>query len=603
MVEMIPKGDEGDPGLTGPQGPPGGGVYHGPYDNAHPYIPTDICKGSDGFYYQNISGCTGVDPVTDTDESNWIRTIPRSVLTNERVGWFDVTDYGAKGDAVWGGAAWSGTDDTAAIQAAIDACITAGGGTVYFPYGSYLVDGALQTAPSLGTGTFYSQITLNTTGTDKVYLELTGPRRLGVWSGDSGPDALGPYLVSTSAGDVYATKSALPSVIGGKVSSDLGGTVSQPIVAQIHNLGIVTPDNPKLAAINLLKLYACDLDGLSITTNGMFDAFATTPTNSTGIGILMPGLYSRNSCALNNTVIEGYYQGLVAGEHTSGSNILIDMCLIGVGWSEMQHNAWFGYLDIERCSYCFAFNDYTAGSPGGPTTPPVRGFIMVDSFDFEQSGAGRTFVAHVADTAHKLFLSIRSYRIVSDGTPAEDRPLILSGTNNDVFAENIGNPIANMTVALLAADQTIGTGANNTKLTLSSTAATFFAYPAGDMGGFSEAKFDGIGCWAAGNPTRLTAPCNGMYRFEVFVRFPPSAGGTYRRASLMLGGSTTLVSGQLGPNASSDCMVQFSATLPVAAGDYLEIQAEHDAGTDLTLLAAHEQWHVGETRIIVTRVA
>jgi hypothetical protein len=50
---------------------------------------------------------------------------------------FHVDDYGAKGD--WNGT--TGTDDTAAIQAAINAAITAGGGTVEFRSGkTYLLD-------------------------------------------------------------------------------------------------------------------------------------------------------------------------------------------------------------------------------------------------------------------------------------------------------------------------------------------------------------------------------------------------------------------------------------------------------------------------------
>lgn len=44
--------------------------------------------------------------------------------------WFNVRDFGAAGDGI--------TDDRAACQAAIDACAASGGGTVYFPAGTYL---------------------------------------------------------------------------------------------------------------------------------------------------------------------------------------------------------------------------------------------------------------------------------------------------------------------------------------------------------------------------------------------------------------------------------------------------------------------------------
>jgi len=49
--------------------------------------------------------------------------------------WFNVLEFGAKGDATLDGL--SGTNDAPAIQAAVNAAIAAGGGTVYFPRGAY----------------------------------------------------------------------------------------------------------------------------------------------------------------------------------------------------------------------------------------------------------------------------------------------------------------------------------------------------------------------------------------------------------------------------------------------------------------------------------
>jgi hypothetical protein len=52
-------------------------------------------------------------------------------LANMRLGIFNVLDYGATGDG--------STDDRAAVQLALDAIYAAGGGTLYFPPGDYLI--------------------------------------------------------------------------------------------------------------------------------------------------------------------------------------------------------------------------------------------------------------------------------------------------------------------------------------------------------------------------------------------------------------------------------------------------------------------------------
>jgi parallel beta-helix repeat protein len=76
------------------------------------------------------------------------------LLANNRLGWVSVKDYGTIGDGV--------SDDTAAIQAAIDATNAAGGGTVLFPPGTYLTDSL----------TLYSNIELLGSSRAKSVLKL-----------------------------------------------------------------------------------------------------------------------------------------------------------------------------------------------------------------------------------------------------------------------------------------------------------------------------------------------------------------------------------------------------------------------------------------------
>jgi hypothetical protein len=58
-----------------------------------------------------------------------------SAATTSGVDWLNVMDYGATGNGT--------TDDAAAINAVISSAHSAGGGVVYFPAGTYLVESAL----------------------------------------------------------------------------------------------------------------------------------------------------------------------------------------------------------------------------------------------------------------------------------------------------------------------------------------------------------------------------------------------------------------------------------------------------------------------------
>jgi len=72
-----------------------------------------------------IGGVAGTGNKFLRDDWQWVTT------TFPTLGWFDVKSYGAVGDGV--------TDDTDAIQDAIDATAAAGGGIIWFPPGTYIL--------------------------------------------------------------------------------------------------------------------------------------------------------------------------------------------------------------------------------------------------------------------------------------------------------------------------------------------------------------------------------------------------------------------------------------------------------------------------------
>lgn len=98
--------------------------------------PEGIVTAGRGSKYLQTDRGTTWRKLTASGNTGWIR---------DDLAVFNVKDYGAKAD---------GSDDTSAIQAAIDAANTAGGGIVFVPAGSYTVT----------TLKFYSLITIRGAG-------------------------------------------------------------------------------------------------------------------------------------------------------------------------------------------------------------------------------------------------------------------------------------------------------------------------------------------------------------------------------------------------------------------------------------------------------
>lgn len=121
------KGPKGDTGGTGPRGPAGSDAS----------VTASSIAGAMGLSGLSAGDQIAVDTVgADGLPASWKKKA-RDVL--------NVKDFGAKGDG--------STDDTAAIQAAIDYAVAAGRRSVYFPAGTYIVTSPLHAQVETGTTT------------------------------------------------------------------------------------------------------------------------------------------------------------------------------------------------------------------------------------------------------------------------------------------------------------------------------------------------------------------------------------------------------------------------------------------------------------------
>lgn len=303
--------------------------------------------------------------------------------------WFNVVDYGATGDG--------STDDTTAIQDAIDAAEAAGGGVVYFPRGTYVVNGALQ-----DTSRSNAQLLLplrDYVDTEAITVVLRGEA-----PPSSVVSVIGATPIQNNLSIIKGTLNAgTGALIGAHGPVGTSGDFSNVHVA-FRDLTVQMPANPVLTAIDCSRVAQLTADGL-IVHCGEYDVTSiSAQTTTTSYGLRTPG---NNNGALTNlgvVNIVGFYNGLEVAEHCVGVNVSIWACTQAAVFVASNHASFFSRLMTVHCK-----NGIVATGAH---------FTEISQFNVEHAASGTwTPTYDVSDASNYLRGALR-WHVVLAGTGA-----------------------------------------------------------------------------------------------------------------------------------------------------------------------------------------
>ena len=256
------------------------------------------------------------------------------------LGYFSVRAYGAKGD--------NATDDTAAIQAAVNACAAAGGGVVYFPAGRYYVHGSIA-LPVLTGASGQPQIGLTLKGA------WTPPTCLWGSSALASPPSSGASFIRTDllSGNLFNVASPPTGAI------IYEATAYSAIHVFVEDLNFESYYSPGIVVLNLGQAACATIRRVSVVGYSYYDT--RQPLNPAATGLIMPVNGNAAICRVEDYTCIGYYTGLQMTEHlTASGQLFFVACHDAMVFPAQDHAVALQMVCVQDCLNAFTFTTKSA---------------------------------------------------------------------------------------------------------------------------------------------------------------------------------------------------------------------------------------------------